>query len=164
MFNFWRGYFILLPNERAAAWSYGYGQLADRISGSNERFIVDTSRVKPPHILLAFYMHIDPQRYQDVAKQKIVNGYYSDLDQDMYYSLLNFETRPIDWQMDIYKKQVLVGDELAISDTQAAEHRLAKVFEIRDPLGHIVFQGYRTNPEEKCKSINNTNPLCYSEL
>lgn len=164
LLNFWRSYFILLKSERAATWGYGYEQLADYIKNSSEHFVIDTSRIKPPHILMAFYMKIDPAAYQKFSQDKITNGYYSDLSQDMDYELLNFSTRQIDWKKDVYVKQILVGDELAVSETQAEEQKLKKVFEIKDPLGHIVFQGYETNPDEKCKSINNENPLCYSEL
>jgi hypothetical protein len=162
--NLWRGYFVLFPAERAVIWNYGYEQLSEEISKSDEHFVIDNSRVKPPHILLAFYMRIDPEIYQEYAKTKIINGYYDDTDFDTYYELENFETRAINWEKDIYKEQVLVGDELAISEEQINEHYLEKVFKIYDPLNKLVFQGYRTNPEKKCESIGNVNSLCHPEL
>lgn len=162
--NLWRGYFVLFAGERALTWNYGYEQLAERVANSSEHFVIDTSRIKPPHILLAFYMKIPPNEYQEFARTKIVNGYYGDTEFDTYYKLGNFETRAIDWERDVYREQILVGDELAISEEQAVEHFLEKVFEIRDPLNKVVFQGYRTNPAEKCGSINYAGSLCVDSL
>lgn len=162
--NLWRGYFVLFPAERAASWNYGYEELAEEISEGREHFVIDNSRIKPPHILLAFYLKIPPYEYQAFARTKIIEGYYEDTEFDTYYKLLNFETRPIDWEKDIYKKQILVGDALAISEGQINEHYLKEVFKIYDPLNKLVFQGYKTNPREKCKSISNENELCHSGL
>lgn len=160
--SLWRGYFVLLSGERAVVWDYGYKELAAEIAPSDEHFIIDPSRTEPPHILLAFYLKIPAYEYQQFAKSKIIKGYYEDVQFDGYYKLRNFETRPIDWETDIYyKKQILVGDSLAISDDQVKEHFLEQVFEIRDPLAKIVFQGYRTNPEKKCKD-SGYHPLCTS--
>lgn len=156
----WRGYFVLLPNERATTWNYGYKELSQIIKTSEEFFVVDTSRVKPPHILLAFHMQIPPEEYQKVAAKKIINDYYENLEFDSYYNLLNFETRSINWEEDIYKERILVGDALAISESQIEEHKLERVFEIYDPLDNLVFQGVRTNPEEKCESVGNKNQQC----
>jgi len=160
MFFLWRGYFVLLPNERAITWNYGYKELSEVISNSEEHFIIDTSRVKPPHILLAFHMQILPDEYQKVAAGKIINDYYENIEFDTYYALANFETRNINWEEDIYKEQILVGDALAISESQINEHKLEKVFEIYDPLKNLIFQGVRTNPQKKCESVGNKNQQC----
>ena len=160
LIGFWRGYFVLFASERAAIWNYGYKELAHEISTSNEHFVIDNSRIKPPHILLAFHMKIPAAVYQEFAKTKIIKGYYEDTEFDTYYALADFETRAIDWEHDIYKEQILVGDALAMSEEQVKEHLLEKVFEIRDPLNKLVFQGYRTNPEEKCRMIYNRNKYC----
>lgn len=147
----WRSYFVLFPEERAGYWNYGYKELAFIVKNSNNHYVIDTSRVKPPHILLAFHLKMDPKKYQEYSKTKIIKGYYDDIEFDTYYNLANFETRTINWEQDIYQKQILVGDEYAISLKQAEEHFLTKVFEIRDPIGKMVFQGYQTDPETKCR-------------
>lgn len=149
----WRSYFVLFAHERAVTWNYGFMQLAQLIENSSENFVIDTERTKPPHILLAFYLKIPPKDYQEFAKTKIKKGYYEDLEFDGYYKLRNFETRPIDWEEDVYRGQILVGDSLSISSEQAAEHFLDKVFDIRDPLGEVVFVGYRTNPAKKLEQV-----------
>ena len=71
---------------------------------------------------------------------------------ESFYQIANFETKIIDWKADVYQEQILVGDDLAISDTQAKEHFLTKLFEIKDPIGQVVFKGYRTNPRLKCQN------------
>jgi hypothetical protein len=162
LLSLWRSYFVLFASERAAIWNYGYEELAKEISESKEHFVIDNSRIKPPHILLAFYMSIPPVEYQEFAKTKVIKGYYEDTEFDTYYKLRNFETRSIDWERDIYKEQILVGDGLAISEEQINEHYLEEVFKIYDPLNKLVFQGYKTNPEGKCQNIGNKNSLCHS--
>ena len=69
------------------------------------------------------------------------------------------ELRPLNWESDIYKDQILVGDTLSISQGQVEEHFLKKEFEIQDPLGETLLQGFRTNPKLKCK-IQYTNTDC----
>ncbi len=160
MLFLWRAYFVLFAHERAAIWNYGYSELAEEIKSRDEHFVIDTSRIKPPHILLAFYLRNPPKDYQEFAKTKIKAGYYEDLDFDTYYKLRNFETRLINWEEDVYREQILVGDSLSISSEQAAEHFLDKVFEIKGPLNEIIFVGFKTNPEEKCKSVKFLNKNC----
>ena len=91
--------------------------------------------------------------------QSIAKNYYTKVDFSDNYKFANIETRNINWP-DIYKEQVLVGDELAISVSQAREHFLTKVFEIRDPIDRIIFQGFKTNPKAKCQNSGNFNPFC----
>lgn len=157
----WRSYFVFLPNERAKAWGYGFAQLAEEIKRRpKEKFVIDQSRTKPAYIELAFYLKYPPQKFQKEVDQTIKQNYYTNTIFSENYSFANIETRNIKWEEDIYKEQILVGDELAISEGQAKEHFLTKVFEIRDPVEAIVFQGYKTNPKEKCTKTLNLNPLC----
>lgn len=139
----WRSYFVFMPNERARYWGYGLEQLSQIIvANPNKHFIIDTSRIKPPYMNLAFFMRIDPAEYQKSVDQNIKNNYYTDLKFDGYYRFANLETKSIDWKTDLYKNVVLVGDTLAVSEGQAKDHGLTKMFEIKDPMGEIVFQGY----------------------
>jgi len=144
---------VLFPNERAAVWGYGFSQLASEIQKRpNEKFVIDTSRMKPAYIELAFYLKVSPQEVQNSVDQNIKNNYYHNTKWDSHYELRNFETRQLNFEKDVYKPQILVGDELSISDSQAAEHFLEKVFEIKDPLGQVIFKGYRSNPKKKCQT------------
>lgn len=158
---FWRSYFVLLPSERATIWGYGYNQLADEIKKRpEEKFIVDESRSKPSYIELLFFLKYPPAEFHKIINPDIRNNYYTNLNFDTSYAFANIETRNITWEKDIYKNQILVGDEFAVSEKQAKEHFLTIVFEIRDPLDNVVFRGYKTNPKEKCANISQKNPLC----
>lgn len=156
----WRGYFVFFPKERAVHWGYGFGQLAKIIKNNpNKKYIIDQGRMKPAYIQLAFFWQYPPARLQKAVDLKIATNYYWQTDFDDQYTFANVEIRPIYWKGDIYKEQILVGDELAISEDQAEEHFLKKVFEIKDPLNNLLFQGYATDPTTKCLSIP-TNPRC----
>lgn len=157
----WRSYFVFLPKERAKVWGYGFEQLAKQIKERpDEWFVIDQARIKPAYIQLAFFLQYPPQEFQSKVDQSIKDNYYTKTEFDSHYKFANIETRNINWEEDIYKKQILVGDELTISPRQADEHFLDKVFEIKDPLENIVFVGFKTNPELKCAHISNKNIHC----
>ena len=158
---FWRSYFVLLPFERAKMWGYGYDKLAEVIKKEEDKeFIIDTTRLKPPYIELAFFLKYPPEKLQSAVDHSIKDNYYTNTKFYNYYKFANLETRGIEWERDIYKEQILVGDEFAVSVSQAKEHSLTKVFEIRDPVGEIVFVGYQTNPKLKCLSTNFESIYC----
>ena|SRR3989344_2462886 len=151
--SLYRSMAVLLPNERATIWGYGFEQLAKEISKNpNEKFIIDGSRIKPAYAELAFYLKTPPQEIQKSVDPSIKDNYYFMTRWESFYQIANFETKIIDWKADVYQEQILVGDDLAISDTQAKEHFLTKLFEIKDPIGQVVFKGYRTNPRLKCQN------------
>ncbi len=156
----WRSYFVLLPGERATAWSFGFEQLAGEISKRpKQQFVIDQSRMKPAYIELAFFLKYPPSKFHQEVDVSIRDNYYWNTEFDAGYTFGNIETRNIDWQNDIYKKQILVGDEFAVSTGQMEEHSLTKIFEIRSPVDEIVFVGYLTDPESKCR-IDPTNIYC----
>lgn len=152
----WRSYFILLPYERARIWGYGFSQLTEEIQERpNEKFVIDQSRIKPAYIELAFFLKYPPAELHQAVDPKIRENYYSEINFESFYRFANLETRNIDWEKDIFQEQILVGDELAISPQQAKEHFLTRVFEIRDPVGYIVFRGFKTNPKLKWAATKN---------
>lgn len=153
MISLYRSLAVLLPNERAKIWGYGFSQLAEEIKKRpDEKFLIDSGRIKPAYIILAFFLKIPPEKLQLAADPNIKNDYYNNTLWNDHYIITNFETRSISWEEDIYKDQILVGDELAISQAQAKEHFLTKLFEIKSPNKEIIFLGFKTNPELKCKS------------
>jgi len=152
----WRSYFVLFPHERAKIWGYGFKKLAEEIKFKpNSNFVIDQSRITPAYIQLAFYLQYPPEQFQKQVDQSIKENYYHELEFNSYYEFANIKTRNISWENDIYQDQILVGDELAISDQQAQEHFLEKVFEIRSPVDEIIFVGYKTNPNKKCENSFN---------
>lgn len=62
----------------------------------------------------------------------------------------NIEARPIVWEADICKKQVLVGDLLAISDNQMKEHHLKFYFDVKNMAGDVTLKAYLTDPGTAC--------------
>jgi len=157
----YRSYFILLPHERAVAWSYGFDKLAKEIKDRpDEQFLIDQSRIKPAYIELAFFLKLDPAIIQTSVDPEITNHYYENVVFDNSYSFAQITTRNIVWEKDIYQEQIIVGDNLTVSENQAKEHFLTKVFEIKDPVGEIIFVGYKTNPKLKCAATLNESPYC----
>jgi len=158
---FFRSYIVFFPKEKAKYWGYGYSTLAEIIkTNSDKHFVIDQARLPIPYTELAFFLKVPPSHFQSTVDQKIKMRYYDNLPFDRNFHFLNLETREIDWEKDIYRSQILVGDSLAVSPQQAEEHFLEKVFEIKDPLDEVVFQGYKTNPEQKCRATHNKSPLC----
>lgn len=146
---FWRSYFVFLPKERAIAWQYGFKKLAAEVTKRpGMHFVIDQTRLKPAYINMAFYLKYPPTDFQKTVDQNIKDNYYANLPFNDHYNFDQIETRNVDWKTDIYKKQILVGDEYTISESQAKEHSLTKIFEIRDPLERIIFMGFETNPEK----------------
>lgn len=159
----WRSYFVLLPNERADVWGYGFEQLANEIiSRPKEHFLIDQTRIKPAYISLAFFLKYPPEKFQQTVDPTIQKNYYTDSKFDNHYKFANLETKNVAWEEDIYEEQIIVGDIFTVSQQQAEEHILSQVFEIKDPLGKIVFIGYKTNPLEKCKKVNFKSSQCKS--
>jgi 4-amino-4-deoxy-L-arabinose transferase-like glycosyltransferase len=123
----WRSYFVLLPSLNAKAWNFGYREAATLIQKNPDtNFVFDNSRNPRSYMMIWFWLGARPS---------------------------NVEFRPIVWQTDICRKQILIGDDLAISSNQASEHKLNKEGEIVDPLGNPVLLWYKTNPAEKCGTI-----------
>lgn len=146
----WRSYFVFLPKERAKFWGGGYKELALEIKKRDSLFVIDQSRVKPSYIYLVYYLKYQPEKFQTEVNQTVVHDYYNNTEFSDYYNFRNIETRNIEWSRDPCLKQILVGDVYAISPEQAIEHKLDFEFEIKDPIGNILFRAYQTNPELKC--------------
>lgn len=156
----WRSYFVLYAHERASVSGFGYSILAENISLKSDHFVIDQSRIKPAYILLAFFNKLPSNQVQSSVDPVIKENYYRDVIFNDRYSLANFETRNINWESDIYKDQILVGDRFAISESQAREHFLTKEFDIKNPLNEIVFSGYRTDPDKKCANTGSESIYC----
>ncbi|OGM22630.1 hypothetical protein A2961_03515 [Candidatus Woesebacteria bacterium RIFCSPLOWO2_01_FULL_39_21] len=156
----WRSYFVLFPGERSYYWGEQYVELSKIIIQKPEtHFVIDQGRLKTAYATIAYFTKIDPVIFQKSTGDTIKNNYYSALPYNHNYYFANVELRPLNWESDIYKDQILVGDTLSISQGQVEEHFLKKEFEIQDPLGETLLQGFRTNPKLKCK-IQYTNTDC----
>ncbi|OGM21169.1 hypothetical protein A2771_02795 [Candidatus Woesebacteria bacterium RIFCSPHIGHO2_01_FULL_38_26b] len=156
----WRGYFVLLPKERAIYWGNGVDILAAEISKNHDTlFVIDQARTKPLYMQLAFFLKYPPDKFQEL-RPEILEKYYDNPEFDSHYIFANIETRNVNWEKDIYKEQILVGDELTFGDTQIKEHFLEKTFTIKSPTDEIIFVAYKTNPDKKCASKPNKSIYC----
>lgn len=144
-------YFVLLKYERSENYGFSYLELLKKIATKQDtQFVVDSSRELGTGIRFAFLKGYNPSSLQQVLSKQIKGQYYSNFEFDEAYALDNIEARPIIWEEDIYKEQVLVGDLLAISDDQVKEHYLRFLFDVKDMAGNISLKAYMTNPKRKC--------------
>lgn len=163
LFSLWRGYFVFLPVERALAWSYGYKQIAGFISDNpNSRFVIEQIHNKPSYIELAFFLKTDPEILQASVNPEIKTDYYNNSKFTPDYKFQNIEVRRIIWEEDIYKPQILIGDELVVSSIQKEEHSLIEVLTVDDLRGYPVIKAYKTEPQKKCLKTNNASLFCKS--
>lgn len=145
-------YFVLLKYERSENYGYSYLELLKKIAPQmGTKFIVDSSRELGTGIRFAFLKEYNPLFLQQVLSKQIKGQYYSNFEFDEPYVLDNIEVRPIIWEEDIYKEQVLVGDLLAISDDQVNEHYLRFLFDVKDMAGNLFLKAYATDPKRKCE-------------
>jgi len=150
----WRSYFIFLTKERSVWWNYGFKELSQEIKNNpTKKYIIDNTRDASIYMNLLFHLQYSPSLLQKnfLNYEKI---YYTNPHFNPNYNFANIEIRPIYWEKDIYIDQILVGDSLAISDSQAKSHFLKKVIDIKDPTGKSLIVGYETNPLAKYNSKN----------
>lgn len=162
LFQLYLAYFVLLKYERSENYGYSYLELLKKIELMKDyRFVVDSSRELGTGIRFAYLTKYDPKILQQVLGDQIKNKYYSNFEFDEPYVLDNIEARPIDWQKDLCKRQVLAGDLLAISNDQIKEHHLKFLFDIKDIAGDVIIKAYMTDPKTNCKEarINEISDL-----
>ncbi len=144
-------YFVLLKYERSENYSFSYLELLKKIElNKDQKFIVDTTRELGVGIEFVYLKKYDPFSLQKELGSRIKGQYYGDGDYEEPYIFDNIEARPIVWKKDICKKQILVGDLLAISDNQAKEHHLKFIFDVKNMAGDVTLKAYLTDPGTAC--------------
>ena len=150
----YRSYFVLLPGLHQEAWNYGYKQLTEVIRQEPEvNFVIDNTRNVRNYILPLFYLAYPPGKLQSEADPGVVANYYFSGNMNDYHRFANMEFRPINWKEDECTKQVLAGDDLAISDQQVKDHNLVEKGKITGKTGQVLLKWYETNPEVKCRNL-----------
>lgn len=153
-------YFILFQYERSGIYGYPYQKLIELIvQYPKSNLVLDSDDTFPTYIWIAFYQKFDPNKLQEISSPRIGKNYYSGMPFNGRYRLDNIEIRPIYWEDDIYKDQILVGTPISISQKQAEEHMLTKVFEIPDYSGKLYLTGYQTHPRQHCLQEIKENAL-----
>ncbi len=157
VFTLWRSYFVLLPFLRAPYWGYGYSQVSSFIKDhSDEHILFDESRQHPVYSQFLFYTMFDPSEFQSTIPNEARENYYQDPPFNSNFNFGNISIRSINWEVDVYTPQIIIGDSVAVSEAQAKEHSLTKVLEVKSPSDEVLFIGWRTDPSKKCK-IEKTN-------
>lgn len=148
-------YFVLLKYERSNTYGYSYIELLRQTElMADKHFIVDTSRQPAAGIMFAFFKKYDPSKLQNDLRPLVEGKYYSSIDLPEIYQMDNIEARPIVWEKDLCKEQVLVGDLLAISDNQIREHKLTPLFNIQNLAGDVTLKAYTTDRNAACNIKN----------
>lgn len=100
-------------------------------------------------MLILYYTQHSPNDFHSNFSSEFIKNYYSNPPFNSNYKIGNVTIRPIKWGEDTIIDQIIIGDNLAISDKQAIEHCLDKKIEIKDPTGNVILIGYQTNPQKK---------------
>lgn len=151
----YRSYFVLFPIERASAWNWGYDKLAQYIKDNPQnRYQIDNSRNPRNYILLLYFLDYPPSKYQNEVDDKYKTNYYRSLPPENKYKFSNIEVKEIDWEKDFCVKKVFIGDSLSLSEDQAKDHNLSKLFQIDFFEGTPVFVGYSLDLPKECNNLD----------
>lgn len=149
--NLWRNIFVLLPNERFNNWNFGYSKLGNIFLKENYPKILLDNPLGVSYIEVLFFTRYSPLKYQKESPLFDLKEYYQTGNWLNTFSWDKFEVRGIIWRKDIYENKLIVATPIGISEDQAKEHFLTKVFVIIGPDNKAIFNGYLTNPELKIK-------------
>lgn len=141
----WRSYFVLLPALQADAWNYGYNQIAEIIQSQPEtQFLFDNSRNPRAYSLFLYYLKYSPQKFHQQINPDFSQNYYQMNQVLQNLTIGNLDIRPIDWQNDPNTPQIIIGDPLSISSSQALEHHLKLIKQIENPTHQTIFQIFQS--------------------
>lgn len=149
LISFYRSNFILLPQERFSAWSFGYYLLAEKIRQYPKQKILIDDPVGISYIELLFFQKYDPRDLQKERRLLNLKDYYYLEEWSKESSWSRYSVRPLNWKQDVYFEQMIIATPIAISENQAKEHFFSKAFAIIGPDGKTIFNGYLTNPDLK---------------
>ncbi len=140
LITFYSSYFVLLPKERFEAWNYGYDQIANYIEQNpGEKLLIDNTRNPRSYVLLLYYLNYPPNIYQKEVNSFYRDNYYEAPPPATEYNFGNVTVGQIDWKKNQPRGLVVIGDQLSISVSQAKEHSLTKVSEVKGPTGEVLF-------------------------
>lgn len=148
--SLYSSYFVLLRNEQADTWGYGYKEIASFAFTSDKAVLVDDPRW-PSYILFAFYGKVNPLILQKQYNSVFLSDYYNQTKYSPTPRIENIVIRPIYWREDECIDQYIVGRVLSVSQKQAREHKLTEVKTIKSLDGEDIFKIYKTNPNVGCK-------------
>jgi len=168
LFDLHRKYFVMFGYERASAFGGFDKVIADYIKNDEKEVLVDLSeRDLATGLRMVYYLDFEPKKFQDEIGYKYLDNYYTGYDVETQYNLGNVQVRPIIWEEDVYKRQLIVGDSISISDSQVLEHKLQLLYEFNFFDGGRSIRVFTTNPLSKCEAgpeMNKDDDKCFHYL
>ena len=146
-------YFVLFQHETTESAGNTYFTLSNKLEEYKDyKIILDSTRDPATGLRIAYVRNYDPEKLQVMLRGQMESPYYDIfVNNNETYVVDNIEARAIDWKSDRCSyKTILVGDSLAISESQIKDHNLEKIFEIYGINKNIVLYGYKINPDKKC--------------
>ena len=141
-----RSYFILLPNLNAGAWNYGVDQVAEYIRSNPEKhFIVDNTRNPRIYILLLYYLKYDPQKFHQEIGESWSQNYYQNTNFISNISFANIEVRPVNANDFKNKNNIIIGDDLTVSNVDINSNCLQEINKIFYPNKKPAYYFYQPN-------------------
>ena len=152
---FYVSYFVLFQHETTESAGNTYLTLSGKLEEYKDyKIVLDSTRDPAAGLRIAYFRSYDPKKLQVSLKSQMESQYYDIfVNNNETYVVDNIEARAIIWKIDrCSNKTILVGDPLAISESQIKDHNLEKIFEIEGINRNIVLFGYLTNPDKKCET------------
>jgi 4-amino-4-deoxy-L-arabinose transferase-like glycosyltransferase len=149
IFSLYRNAFVLLPKTRFNAWSYGYQSLMSELLRIEDEKILIEDGLGVSYIEALFFTAYSPLAYQKRPEARVIPNYYEEAEWKNTHYWDRYEVRSMVWEKDIYEQKLIVASPVSISEVQAKEHCLTRIFAIIGPDSSTIFNVFSTNPEQK---------------
>ncbi|MCW1949468.1 MAG: glycosyltransferase family 39 protein, partial [Candidatus Shapirobacteria bacterium] len=100
---------------RGYAWEEGIEEMVNQIKEEKLPVVVDNARGEIYSQIL-FFTQAEPKKYQEENFEVKSEDYYTNMERVKAKQINHISVRPIVWEKDIYKNQILVGDALSINE------------------------------------------------
>ncbi len=138
-FNYFsRQYFLLLPQDHADYWNYGWKQVVEYVRGQQNKFdnIIVSDKFGMPYIYFLFYGKYPPDEFQ----KKAVRPYVADRFGFEHVDGFDKYLFPNDFDWNITKKNNLQKNTLYVVPASQAEGEADYIHAIYYPNGKIAFK------------------------
>lgn len=141
-----RSYFILLPHLYAFAWNYGADQVAEYIkSNPDKHFIIDNTRNSRQYILFLYHLKYNPKKFHTQTGDYWSKDYYQNTNYLSNISFSNIEVRPVNGKDFEIPNNIIIGDDLTVSDSDVKNKCLKTVKKILFPTQKIAYVIYQSD-------------------
>lgn len=148
IFTFYLSYGVLYKYEAEGYSAKVYIELKNKLAQySDKRIIVDSRRDFAIGLRIAYFQRYDADKLSRVLRPQLFSNYYSsEIGTREIYKVGNMEFRPlVAGKYAEFKNTILVGDSLAISESEVSSYRLTTLFEIKNFNGSTAVKAYITN-------------------